>query len=148
MAAAEAEATTERAAAQKGRLLAEAEGRAALIAAENAQSPELIAMKLDEARLKALPDVVERMMKPAEKIETIRINQVTGFGAAGGGGEPGGEKSAVNAAVEGVLSMALQLPAVKALGEEIGINVGGGLAGVAKPLERPGRPAPKGGDGN
>jgi hypothetical protein len=55
--------------------------------------------------------------------------------------------------VDGVLSMALQLPAVKKLGEEVGLNVGEGLKGLsdslsgppageaaAKPQGRPARP--------
>jgi len=146
MADAEARATLERAAATRQKLLAEAEGRAAVIAAENAQSPDLMAMKLDEARLKALPDVVERLLKPAEKIESIRINQITGIGGAtgGGGGEGGG--STVNQVVDGVLSMALQLPAVQRLGEEVGMNIGDGVRGLAAQLDKRGtgaaRPAP------
>ncbi len=134
MAEAEAKATLERAEAARARMLAEAEGRAAVIAAENAQSPDLIAMKLDEARLKVLPEVVERMLKPAEKIETIRINAISGMGGTGGGGEGGGEKSTVNQVVDSVLSMALQLPALQKLGEEVGMNIGDGVRGIAAPL--------------
>jgi uncharacterized membrane protein YqiK len=134
MAEAEAKAMMDKANATKSRLLSEAEGKAAIIKAENAQSPELIAMKLDEARLRALPDVVERMMKPAEKIETIRINHMTGFGGASGVGGEGGDKSTVNQVVDSVLSMALQLPAVQKLGEEVGMNIGDGVRGISGPL--------------
>lgn len=134
MAAAEAQATVDRAKAMRDQLVREAEGRAAIINAENAQSPELISMKLDEARLRALPDVVEKMMKPAEKIETIRINQMTGFG---GGSSGGGDANAstVNQVVDSVLSMALQLPAVQKLGEEVGMNIGDGVRGISKSLD-------------
>lgn len=135
MAEAEARATHERAQADKARMLAEAEGRAAVIAAENAQSTELMGMKLDEARLRTLPVVVERMLKPAEKIETIRINAISGMnGAMTGSAGGGGEKSTVNQVVDAVLSMALQLPAVQKLGEEVGMNIGDGVRGIAAPL--------------
>jgi uncharacterized membrane protein YqiK len=80
MAEAEAKAMLDRAEAQKAKLIAEANGRAAVIDAENAQSIELMAMKLDEERIKTLPEVVERMLKPAEKIESIRINHITWYG--------------------------------------------------------------------
>ena len=66
-AAAEAKAILERAAAERDELLARAEGTAALIQAENAHSSDLIRFKLDQARIEALPDLVERMMKPAER---------------------------------------------------------------------------------
>jgi uncharacterized membrane protein YqiK len=158
MAQAEAKAMIDRAKAEKDQLIAKAEGTAALIGAENSQSPDLIRMKLDMARLDALPEIVARMMKPAEKIESIRINTITGFGTAGpynpaDGAGGGTERSAVNQVVDGVLSMALQLPAVKKLGEEVGLNVGEGLKGLsdslsgppageaaAKPQGRPARP--------
>jgi len=139
MAEAEAKAMLERAEAQKAKLLAEAEGRSAVITAENTQSTELMAMKLDEARIRTLPEVVERMLKPAEKIESIRINHITGMGRAGGAageGGNGGEAGTVNQLVDGVLSMALQLPAVQRLGEEVGMNIGDGVRGVTAQLDR------------
>jgi flotillin len=134
MAQAEAKAMTDRAKASKDRLIAEAEGTAAMVKSENAQSPELIRMKLDMARIQALPDMVGRMLKPAEKIESIRINNITGFGPAASNGDGGGGGSSVNQVVDGVLSMALQLPAVKKLGEEVGINIGDGLRGLSESL--------------
>ena len=137
MAEAEAKAMLDRAEAQKAKLMAEAEGRAAVIEAENAQSNELMAMKLDEERIRTLPEVVERMLKPAEKIESIRINHITGMGHSGGssGEGGGGDASTVNQLVDGVLSMALQLPAVQRLGEEVGMNIGDGVRGITSQLD-------------
>lgn len=149
MAQAEAKALQDKAAAERDRILAEAEGKVAMIAAENALSPEVIAMKLEEARLKTLPEVVERMMKPAEKIESIRINQMTGFGGASGGGGDSGETSTVNQVVDSVLSMALQLPAVQKLGEEVGMNIGAGVRGISGTLGGPaGAAAPDASEGD
>jgi len=136
MAEAEAKAMLDRAEAQKAKLIAEANGRAAVIDAENAQSIELMAMKLDEERIKTLPEVVERMLKPAEKIESIRINHITGMGNSGSDNGGGGDSGTVNQLVDGVLNMALQLPAVQKLGEEVGMNISDGVRGVTKNLER------------
>ena len=133
MAEAQAKAMIDGANADRDRLLSEATGRAAIITAENAQSPELMAMKLDEQRMRTLPQLVEKMMKPTEKIESIRINQMNGFNGASGGGE-GGDKSTVNQVVDSVLSMALQLPAVQKLGEEVGMNIGDGVRGLSNSL--------------
>jgi uncharacterized membrane protein YqiK len=130
---AQSKAMIETANADRDRLLSEAKGRAAIIAAENAQTPELMAMRLDEQRMRTLPQLVEKMMKPTEKIESIRINQMNGFnGASGGGG--GDDKSTVNQVVDSVLSMALQLPAVQKLGEEVGMNIGDGVRGLSNSL--------------
>ena len=133
MAQAQAKAMIDGANADRDRLLSEATGRAAIITAENAQTPELMAMKLDEQRMSTLPQLVEKMMKPTEKIESIRINQMNGFNGASGGGE-GGDKSTVNQVVDSVLSMALQLPAVQKLGEEVGMNIGDGVRGLSNSL--------------
>ena len=137
MAKADAKALLEQAAAAKGEMLAKAEGTAAIVAAENTQTSEVIAMKLDQARIKVLPDVVEKMLKPTEKIESIRINHITGIG--GGIGGDGGGKAAggngVNDVIDGVLGLALQLPAVKKLGEEVGLNISDGIKGVTAPLD-------------
>jgi hypothetical protein len=95
-------------------------------------------MKLDMARIEIMPDMVGRMLKPAEKIDSIRINNITGFGSAapyGDGSVNGGTGGpAINQVVDGVLSMALQLPAVKKLGEEVGINISDGLKGLSESL--------------
>ena len=133
MAQAQAKAMTDTANADRDRLVSEATGRAAIITAENAQTPELIAMKLDEQRMSTLPQLVEKMMKPTEKIESIRINQMNGFNG-GSGGVEGGDKSTVNQMVDSVLSMALQLPAVQKLGEEVGMNIGDGVRGLSNSI--------------
>ncbi len=128
MAKADASATEFRADAEKTSMLAKAEGTAAVINAENSWSEELIRMKVDMQKLETLPRVVDSMMKPAEKIDSIRINHITGFGGTPGtSGSEGQDKPVVNQVTDGVLSMALQLPAVKRLGEEIGINIGEGV---------------------
>ncbi len=135
MAFAEAEATKTKAAAKLSEKLARAEGESALIASENSQSDDVIDMKLQMRKMEILPQVVESMVKPAEKIDSIRINHVTGFGNSGGGGtkeDTTSQKAVVNQVVDGVLSMALQLPAVKKLGEEIGINIGDGIQGISE----------------
>ncbi|MDB4170138.1 SPFH domain-containing protein [Planktomarina sp.] len=135
MAVAQSKAMLDRAEADRDRMLAEAKGSAAMIAAQNTHTPEVIAMKLEETRLHTLPQVVERMMKPAEKIESIRINHMTGFGGASGGIGEGGDKSTVNQVVDSVLSMALQLPAVQKLGDEVGMNIGDGVRGISNSLK-------------
>jgi hypothetical protein len=82
---AEAEATHTRAAAEKARMLAESEGSRALIDAENALSTPVLHMKLEQYRLDRMPEIMSHMMKPIEKIDSIRINHVSGFGASQGG---------------------------------------------------------------
>ena len=137
MAKADAQALLEQAAAAKDEMLAKAEGTAAIFAAENTQTSEVIAMKLDQARIEVLPDVVEKMLKPTEKIESIRINHITGIGG-GTGGDSGGRAAGgngVNDVIDGVLGLALQLPAVKKLGEEVGLNISNGIKGVTAPLD-------------
>jgi len=123
---AEANATTLKATAEKAKLQAESEGRAALINAENLQSDELIRMKLEMHRLDRLPEIATQMMKPVEKIESIRINHIGGLGGSSSDG--GGDASPFNKAMESVLGMAVQLPAMKNLGAEIGLDFDAGLA--------------------
>lgn len=129
MAIAEAEAHEAKARGVKAELLAKAEGEAAVFASQNAQSSDIVRMKIDLAKIETLPQIVREMVKPAEKIDSIRINQVTGFGSPNGsGGTNSAGGPVVNQVVDGILSMALQLPAVQKLGEEIGINIGHGIA--------------------
>ena len=142
---AEAETVRIAAAAARERMIAESEGDRALIDARNSQSDELMAHKLEKYRLDKLPDIVSQLVKPAEKINSIRINQVSGFGnsnmgtsnnegdgesggsrAGGGSGGSlgGGERPPVNQVMDGILGMALQLPAMKNIGDSIGQDFG------------------------
>lgn len=134
---ADAEAAALRTAAKKEQLLAEAEGQEALAQAANALNGDAMSLKVDMARLDALPKVVAEMVKPAERIDSIKIHHVTGLNPGGGAGEGAaatGEKPVVNQAVESILDMAVQLPALKKIGEELGISVDSGLAGLSDEL--------------
>ncbi|MGB0796174.1 MAG: flotillin domain-containing protein, partial [Paracoccaceae bacterium] len=136
MAKAKADATRLKSEAEKDDMLAKATGTSAMIAAENSQSKAVIEMKLASQKLSVLPEVVEKMMKPAEKIEGIRINNISGFGKSSGGEAAGAsDGSSVNKVIDGVLDLALQLPAVKKIGEEVGLNVSEGLKGISDSLE-------------
>ncbi|MFY0681543.1 MAG: flotillin [Thalassovita sp.] len=119
--------------AKKADLLATAEGQTAIANSENELSSEIIAMKLRLATLEAMPSIVAEMVKPAEKIDSIKIHQVTGMGGAANGdaATSGSGGTPVNQALDSVLGMALQMPAMQALGKELGISLENGMAGVA-----------------
>jgi uncharacterized membrane protein YqiK len=137
---AEAEAVRLTADASRARMLAESEGDRALIDARNSQSENLMKMKLEQHRLDRLPEIVSELVKPAEKIDSIRINQVSGFGSSnlqaatnngsgGTGGSPtsgpsSGDRPPVNQVMDGILGMAMQLPAMKNIGDAIGQDFG------------------------
>ena len=65
-------------------------------------------------------------MKPVEKIDSIRINQIAGIGREGGSS---GDGSPFNQALESILGMSVQLPMMKKLGDEIGLDFDAQLAG-------------------
>jgi uncharacterized membrane protein YqiK len=133
---ADANALTMRAEAKKADLLATAEGQTAIANSENELSAEIIAMKVRLASLEAMPAIIAEMVKPAEKIDSIKIHQVTGMGRGGAGsGEGAGTGGTpVNQALDSVLGMALQMPAMQALGKELGISLENGVAGVANDM--------------
>ena len=78
-------------------------------------------------KLDRLPEIAAQMMKPVEKIDSIRINQIAGLGSNGGGG--GGDGSPFSQALESILGMSVQLPMMKKIGEEIGLDFDAPLAG-------------------
>lgn len=126
-----AEARREEAEAEKAAALAEAESKRALIEAENSRSESATALELEKARLAAMPGIVGEMVKPAEKIKSININQVSGFG---GGASGGGDRPAMNQAMDAILSMAVQLPVLKRIGDQMGVDFDNvGRSGASKP---------------
>jgi len=127
---ADANALTVRAEAKKADLLATAEGQTAIANSENELSAEIIAMKVRLAQLEAMPAIIAEMVKPAEKIDSIKIHQVTGMGGIGGADTANAGGTPVNQALDSVLGMALQMPAMQALGKELGVSLENGLSGV------------------
>ena len=126
-AAAQARAVETAATAEKARMQAQAQGRSAQIAAENEQSDAIIAMRIEEHRLDRMPEIMTQMMKPVEKIDSIRIHQIGGMGH--GSDHQDGVNGAFGAAMDQILGMAVRLPAMKQMGEEIGLDFDAALAG-------------------
>lgn len=119
-----AAAKREAAEADKAAQLAEADANRARIEAENARSAALIAMELEKARLEAMPKIVGEMVKPAEKIKAINVNHVTGLGGIGSGGAGGdpGARAPVATAMDSIMEMAVQLPLLKKIGDQMGVS--------------------------
>jgi hypothetical protein len=56
---------------------------------------------------------------------------VSGLGGTTSGGSPeGGEKPVVNQALDSVMGMAVQMPALKKIGEELGMTMDGTIDGL------------------
>ncbi|MCO6406563.1 flotillin family protein [Hoeflea alexandrii] len=126
---AEAEVARSLAETEQRRMEAEAAGRHALNQAENTLSESVIRMRLEERKLDRLPEIMTQMMKPVEKIDSIRINQISGMGSGGASGGGNGVDNAFGAAMDQILGMAVRLPAMKQMGEEIGLDFDANLAG-------------------
>lgn len=127
LASAKAEAEIAALRAESDRVLGDAQAHvmAARTQAENSCSTLLLEHKLELEKVRMLPQLAKRMCKPLEKIESIRINHLGGLG----GGSSGGGDSPLGDSLQQVLGMAVQLPAMKKLGEEIGMDFDPQIAG-------------------
>jgi flotillin len=142
LAKAEGDASQLRAEAERHRMIAESEGRAALIEAENAQSEAILRLRLEMHKLDRLPEITAQMMKPVEKIDSIRINHLSGLGLGGGGNAGSGEHAGgFQSALDSIMGMAVGFPALKKLGEEIGVEMDANLG--ARALDAINRTPPK-----
>lgn len=132
LAKAESSAAEVKAEAERHRLIAESEGRSAMIEAENAQSEQILRLRLEMHKLDMLPEITAQMMKPVEKIDSIRINHISGLGPAGGGsGGEGHAQGGFQSALDSIMGMAVGFPALKKLGEEIGVEMDANLGARA-----------------
>lgn len=125
-------AKAEEAEALKTLRIAEAEAERARIEAANARSDAIVAMELEKARLEAMPKIVAEMVKPAEKIQGISINRISGLR-----GEASG--SATNEITDSILDLAVQLPSLKKIGDTLGMNLQSSLEDSMKTSKSDGK---------
>lgn len=129
----DAEAEKVRADASERRYAVDAAGKAALNDADNRLSSEIVRMKLQLALIEQLQAIIRESVKPMQAIDSIKILQVDGLGALGGGAMGGSNGSGPDQIVQSALKYRAQAPLVDALLNELGI--GGGslekLSGLA-----------------
>jgi len=114
-----ADARREEAEAEKAVRMAEVAASRARIEAENARTDALVALEFEKVRLEAMPKIMSEMVKPAEKINSINVNHVTGLGGNSGDVSP---TSPVTAAMDTIMEMAVQYPLLKKIGDQMGVS--------------------------
>lgn len=134
----DAEARKLRALAEELEYKIEAAGRLAVNEASNTLSAEQIAMQVKMQLIDSLPQIIAESVKPMEQIEGIKIFQVDGLGATGGGTSvvngDGGSDSLTDQMVNSALRYRGQAPLLDAMLQEIGLD-GGNINGLTGALE-------------
>jgi uncharacterized membrane protein YqiK len=131
---ARAEAIKLEAAAAAERYAVDAEGKRALNEAENLLSDAQIARQLKLALLERLPAIIAESVKPMERIEGIRIMQVSGLTGGGSAGEPtAGGGNLADQVVSSALRYRAQAPLLEGLLKELGVS-GSDLNGLTTGL--------------
>ncbi|MFY8106945.1 MAG: flotillin family protein [Elstera sp.] len=134
-----ADAITIEAKARQEAALAEAEGRRALNAALNTLSAAQIDLQVRTLLLQQLPEILEKAVKPMERIDSIRIVQVSGLGDSANGNKGAGHSGGGSGATfpEQVMNSALQYqvakPIIDAVMKEAGLS-NAGITGIADAL--------------
>lgn len=135
-ATARAEAIKTEAEAIKLKMETEANGKRAMIDAENSISEKMIEMKLKLALMENLDKIVAQIVKPMENIDSIKIIQANGIMNNGSSstGTCSSETSLPNQVVDAALKYKVSLPFLQEMIKEVGIDLSsteGLLAGIA-----------------
>ncbi len=132
-----AEAITIEAKARQAAALADAEGKKAINEALNTLSAAQIDLQVRSLLLQQLPAILEKAVQPMEKIESIRIVQVSGLPGSAGSGVAANSGSPGATFPEQVMNSALQYqlakPIVDAVMKDAGLS-NEGITGVAQAL--------------
>lgn len=112
----------------------DSKGKLAINEAENALSPDQVAMQIRLALIEHLPRIIAESVKPMEKIDSIKIYQVDGLSSGQGqGGDGASSTGLADQMVNSALRYRAQSPLVDALLGEIGIK-GGDVNGLTAGL--------------
>lgn len=137
----EAEAEKIRAVAAEIRYNVDAEGRRALNEADNLLSNEQISLKVKLNLIENLDSIIRESVKPMERIDGIKIIQLSGLGSAAGASFDGKTAASVSAdgsladqVVNGALKYRAQAPLLDSLLKEVGIT-GGDINGLTQALK-------------
>jgi uncharacterized membrane protein YqiK len=152
----EAEAIMILANAEGKRLAVQAEGERAINEAANILSPEQVAMRIREALIGKLDQIIAASVEPLKGIDSIKIVDVSGLNGGGGNGGGEGERQGGGNLADQVVQSAMryraQAPLIDSILKEVGLGGIGpsqiGLAGMLEsgPTEQtePPRALPKG----
>ena len=124
-----AEAIRMEAEARKDAALAEAAGKAAINEALNRLSAEQVLLNIRLEMIRMLPEILEKAVKPMEKIDSIKLFQVNGMPAGNGGGS--NITSGVHAGgtlpeqvVNSALNYQIAKPVIDAIMQDAGLGSG------------------------
>ncbi len=112
---------------------AEADGEEALITAKNQAEPQVLVSDAVLALVEALPEVTNELMKPAERIESIRVLDL------GGNGGGNGSSGSMNRILGSIVNAGAAMPLLKELVNFSGIDtakIGQTISDYAKGLNR------------
>ena len=110
---------------------AEADGEEALITAKNQAEPQVLVSDAVLALVEVLPQVTTELMKPAERIESIRVLDL--------GGNGGGSSGSMNRILGSIVNAGAAMPLLKELVNFSGIDtakIGQTIQDYAKGLNR------------
>ena len=141
-ATAEAEAIKITAEANRLNYEVEAKGKTEINNAENIVSAEILENRFKLALIEFMPQIIAQVVKPAEKIDSIKIVQMAGLGGAnqsGAGLNANGSVSNAGASlsdqiVNASLNYKVNAPIIDDLMKQVGIDLNGGIQNIAQPL--------------
>ena len=141
-ATAEAEAIKITAEANRLNYEVEAKGKTEINNAENIVSAAILENRFKLALIEFMPQIIAQVVKPAEKIDSIKIVQMAGMGGAnqsGAGSNTNGGVSNAGASlsdqiVNASLNYKVNAPIIDDLMKQVGIDLNGGIQNIASPL--------------
>ena len=141
-ATAEAEAIKITAEANRLNYEVEAKGKTEINNAENIVSAEILENRFKLALIEFMPQIIAQIVKPVEKIDSIKIVQMAGLGGANqsgaglnaSGGVSNAGASLSDQIVNASLNYKVNAPIIDDLMKQVGIDLNGGVQNIAQPL--------------